>query len=488
MPSFGMYTAEGVLVGWLHPSGAAVEAGDPVVEIETEKATQEVVAPAAGILHQIASVGARLTEEALLGYILAPGEPLPPPPPALKPASPLRHTPATVAAGAAGAAAGSTAPQFAPPAERFGRIQATPIARRRAAAAGIDLSGLAGSGPDGRIVEADVSDEVLRRERSWQPRMPATVSSEARTFFATFTNPAAKPPSPAADDRGGWQRAWAGNEAEVKQRNDAVVACYRPSLTPDRVGGVPVLDIRPDGWTEGAISAARTIVYVHGGAYTLHSAASSLTSSVPVAAATGLRVLAVDYTPAPAAGFREIIGEVGAVVAGLVGAGHGLAGIALFGDSAGAAIACGAILKLRDEGLGMPGGVVLWSPWADIAENGDSYATLREAELVFCYDRHLKAAAAAYAPPSEHRHPWVSPVYADFTGGFPPTLIQGGTREIFLSNCVRLYRALDAAGQDVTLDLYEGMPHVFQSFAPDLPESLLARRKVADFLASHLGG
>jgi acetyl esterase/lipase len=79
-------------------------------------------------------------------------------------------------------------------------------------------------------------------------------------------------------------------------------------------------------------------------------------------------------------------------------------------------------------------------------------------------------------------------VYADFTGGFPPTLIQGGTREIFLSNCVRLYRALDAAGQDVTLDLYEGMPHVFQSFAPDLPESLLARRKVADFLASHLGG
>ena len=66
------------------------------------------------------------------------------------------------------------------------------------------------------------------------------------------------------------------------------------------------------------------------------------------------------------------------------------------------------------------------------------------------------------------RHPYVSPVYGDYSQGFPPTLIQGGTREIFLSNFVRHYRALDDAGVEVELDLYEGMPHVFQGKAPGL--------------------
>jgi epsilon-lactone hydrolase len=80
----------------------------------------------------------------------------------------------------------------------------------------------------------------------------------------------------------------------------------------------------------------------------------------------------------------------------------------------------------------------------------------------------------------------VSPVYGDFAKGFPPTLIQGGTREIFLSNFVRLYQALDTAAQTVTLDLYEGMPHVFQARLPDSPESITALNKVNAFLRKHL--
>jgi acetyl esterase/lipase len=60
-------------------------------------------------------------------------------------------------------------------------------------------------------------------------------------------------------------------------------------------------------------------------------------------------------------------------------------------------------------------------------------------------------------------------VYGDLKQGFPPTLIQGGTKEIFLSNFVRLYQALDQAGQTVKLDIYEGMPHVF---VPTLPETV----------------
>ena len=469
-----MYTAEGVLVGWLQPSGARVIAGDPILLIETEKATQEVVAPADGILQQAARIGERLTEQDLVGFILADGE-APPvvetksPAETRRPVSPRRE------------GNGGRPPAEQPP----GGVIATPAARKLARSANVDLKQLTGSGPGGRIVEADV--EVAIRStasaaRGWSPLIPATVSPEAKAFLATFPEPAAKPPSPAADDVDGWERAYAGSEAEMLQLNADIQAHYRPHITQTHWGGVPALDIRPQAWVE----SRRILVYVHGGGYVLHSAASSLFSSVPVAADTGLRVCAVDYTRAPVAGYREIVGQVAAVMMALREAGHDWAEIALFGDSAGAAIACGAILKLRDEGLGLPAAAVMWSPWADIAEVGDSYATLCNADLVFRYERHLKSAALAYAPPSEHRHPWVSPVYADYRPGFPPTLIQGGTKEIFLSNCVRLYQALDTAGQTAKLDLYEGMPHVFQAFNPHLPESRLARQKMKAFLDRYL--
>ena len=476
-----MYTAEGVLVGWLRPSGARVAAGDPILEIETEKATQEVVAPAGGVLHQVAPVGERLTEQALLGFILSDGE-----------APPAVDTPASLPApmsdrrardrrqlASAGESGGG---------ERLpGGVIATPAARGLARSANIDLALLTGSGPGGRIVEADVEAAIRRTATAasgWTPAIPATVSPDAQAFLAGFSEPAAKARSPAADDVAGWQRAHAGNEAEMRRRNAEIAARYRPQLTRTQLGGVPVLDIRPEGWIE----SGRVLVYVHGGGYVLHSAASSLISSVPVADDTGLRVCSVDYTPAPAAGYREIVGQAAAVLTALRAAGHDWADIALFGDSAGAAIACAAALKLRDEGLGLPAAIVLWSPWADIAEVGDTYTTLRAADLVFSYPRHLKSAALAYAPAEDHRHPWVSPVYGDFRPGFPPTLIQGGTKEIFLSNCVRLYQALDTAGQTVKLDLYEGMPHVFQAFKPDLPESQLARQKMKAFLGRYLGG
>jgi len=74
MPSFGMYTAEGNLGRWLVPAGAAVQAGDLVVEIVTEKATYEVESPASGILHPVAVEGENLTVEGLIGWILAAGE------------------------------------------------------------------------------------------------------------------------------------------------------------------------------------------------------------------------------------------------------------------------------------------------------------------------------------------------------------------------------------------------------------------------------
>jgi len=202
MPSFGMYTVEGTVGRWLRPAGARVEAGEPVVELTTEKASYEVEAPAAGILHPVAAEGAPLTVEGLIGYVLAEGEAPPEDGAGRTPggagSGPARAGAAAVGTGstpagfegapggvgvALGGAAGSPAgagsarpalsaaapgPAAAPGASTPGP-RASPLARRLAAERGIDLSTLAGSGPGGRIVEADVLAAEPRRVRERVP-------------------------------------------------------------------------------------------------------------------------------------------------------------------------------------------------------------------------------------------------------------------------------------------------------------------------------
>jgi len=125
-------------------------------------------------------------------------------------------------------------------------------------------------------------------------------------------------------------------------------------------------------------------------------------------------------------------------------------------------------------------------PWSDITAAGDTYQTLAAVEGSYLYDLHLKSAAEEYADPVEQKSPYVSPVSGDYAKGFPPTLIQGGTREVFLSNFVRHYQAMDNAGIEVRLDLYEGLPHGFQNKLPESPEARQAVKTV-EFVRSRLG-
>ena len=145
MPNLGMYTIEGEVTRWLVADGASVAADQPVLELTTEKTTVEIPAPAAGVLRQVVPVGGRVQVEGVLGHVLAPGEA----PPAAAPTAETAAPPA--------AAAPLRAPAKPPPARASrGRLRATPVARRRARELGVDLTTVTGSGPGGRITEADV--------------------------------------------------------------------------------------------------------------------------------------------------------------------------------------------------------------------------------------------------------------------------------------------------------------------------------------------
>ena len=284
------------------------------------------------------------------------------------------------------------------------------------------------------------------------------------------------------DDLEGWKKIHDGFEQGSLKVAEEAAKQLQVKVASKELGGVPVLEVTPKGWVDNG----KLVIYTHGGAYTMFSARSTLTSAALVASRTGLRVISVDYTNPPRARWAEVTDQVVKVFKALNAQGLAMKDLAIYGDSAGGGMAAGVVLKMRDQGMGMPAAVVLWSPWADITENGDTYVTLKEAEPNYLYERVLGPSANAYADPKDQKNPYVSPVYGDFKKGFPPTLIQGGTREIFLSNFVRLYQALDAAGQKVTLDIYEGMPHVFQIKLASSPESKTALGKVDAFLRQHM--
>lgn len=310
---------------------------------------------------------------------------------------------------------------------------------------------------------------------------PGTISPEWVAFMAT-RGQTRNNQAPAPDDIDAWTAAQA---AMLTAREPGAVAATEAmgvNWQQTEIGGIPVLVITPPEVRRDD----KIVVYTHGGAYTALSAKATLPSAAPFALATGLTVYSIDYTLAPHSKWQDTTDEVIAVFKGLAEQGFGGEDIVFYGDSAGGGLAAGSVLKMRDQGIEMPAALVLWSPWSDISETGDSYTTLRDAEPFYTYAETLGPSALAYADAADHQHPYVSPVYRDYTKGYPPTLIQGRIREIFLSNFVRHYQALDQAGQVVKLDLYEGMPHVFIPTLPNTIESQTALSKVRDWVDAHL--
>jgi len=272
-------------------------------------------------------------------------------------------------------------------------------------------------------------------------------------------------------------------EEGVEARAQAVIARTHVTVTAETIGGVPVLRVVPPG----AAADGRVLVYVHGGGWALGSARGSLNAAAIYATATGLPVISVDYGLAPEHNFRDITGQVVAVYRALLSGGHRANQIGMFGDSAGGNIIPGSMLRARDEGLAMPAALVLLSPCFDLSSDGDTRTTLAAAEPALDLPVALQAMFEGYAgSPENIRNPWASPIYGDFSRGFPPTLIQGGTRELLLSDFVRGYQAIRAGGNEAVLDIYEGMPHVFMTYLTATPEGQRAIATARDFFLTRL--
>jgi acetyl esterase/lipase len=313
--------------------------------------------------------------------------------------------------------------------------------------------------------------------------IPPTVSPEAQAALGQvygLLQQMAGAPQARPLTQEDWDTRNARVSAMVRPLVEGVAEAVGVTLQDDVAGGVPVLRITPPGYTP----RSRTLIYAHGGGYVLFSARTSLTVPALLALASGDEVISVDYTLAPRGNWRTVTHQVIAAYRSVL-AERSPDQVGLFGDSAGGGLVAGAVLKMRDQKVPLPGALYLLSPWSDITDAGDSYSTLASADPSLIAES-LKWGADAYAEPGDQTHPYVSPAYGDYAKPFPPTLIQGGTREIFLSHFVRQYQAIRSGGHEAVLDLYEGMPHVFQALAPWIPETRTAMRRAATFLDNHL--
>lgn len=311
------------------------------------------------------------------------------------------------------------------------------------------------------------------------PRQAPTLSAEAAAFLAALPPVADQPDYPLPTDAPGWSAA--RREAEVMAEGVAAVARQRcPYETSERdAGGLPALMI-----TTAESRSERIAIYLHGGAYTYQSASSTAFSGAQMARAASATVVSIDYPLAPESTAAETVPAVARAITSVVA--EAPDPVALFGESAGAGLAVAALDHLADEGENAPAAAVLMSPWADLTASGASHALTNGRDALFDYDRMLARAALSYSGGLPLADPMVSPALA-VGGPFPPTLIQAGTGEILLSDAVLLHRRLRKAGGLAALDLYDGLPHVFQVFMQGLsaPEAGTAYEEAGAFLDRH---
>ena len=226
------------------------------------------------------------------------------------------------------------------------------------------------------------------------------------------------------------------------------------------------------------------ILYCHGGGYSTGSSLYARTLTTKLAASTSMDVLSFDYRLAPEHPYPAALEDALKAWNHLMQYGYGARDVLVAGDSAGGNLALALTLKLKEQARLLPQGLLLMSPWTDLAGSGRSYLSKRDADPVLNAG-YLDAMKENYLGAQNTQETWadpfVSPLYGDFED-FPPTYIQVGDQEILRSDSVLLYKKMNKAGVNVKIDIYKGMWHVFQ-MSP-LKTAYDAMEKNAEFIFS----
>jgi len=311
----------------------------------------------------------------------------------------------------------------------------------------------------------------MTAEFATPPPAPSFLSEAAR---AGLEQPIVPAQYPAQNDQAGWEQ-WVG-------QTDAMVAEMLSGMPPladselRDIAGVPTYVLTP----KNADVADDAPVYLtfHGGALVMGGGDLTRVMAEFNVAVTGILNWAPDYRMPPLHPYPAALDDAVAVYRALLEV-RQPSQIVVGGGSAGGNLAAALLLRAKDEGLPMPAALVLLTPEIDLTESGDSFTTLAHVSVGL---QTLRDVNLLYADGHDLRDPYLSPLFGDLSG-FPPTLLIGGTRDLFLSNTVRMHRRLREAGVDADLHIFDARPHAGYGNAPE--EAAVSAEQAA-FVRRHL--
>ena len=273
----------------------------------------------------------------------------------------------------------------------------------------------------------------------------------------------------------------------LAERRATFAPAGRPHPVPDDVqvtevsaGGVPAHWLDAPG-----TDADRVLIFLHGGGFEFGSVRSDGELAARLGRAAGMRVLFPEYRLAPEHHFPAAIDDVIAAYRWLrTDQRLSASSIAVAGDSAGGGLAVGLLVATRDAADALPAAAALMSPTVDLTSSGASM-TERVDQDPISTPAMLRQFAADYLAGADPRTPLASPLFASLAG-LPPLLVLVGTADLLLSDSERLAAAADRAGVDVTLEIGEGLPHVYPLML-GTPEAAEATEQIGKFLRDRVG-
>ncbi|WP_237479800.1 alpha/beta fold hydrolase [Lichenibacterium dinghuense] len=255
------------------------------------------------------------------------------------------------------------------------------------------------------------------------------------------------------------------------------------SIEPTTVGGVKAFVLTPREIPEA--HKDQLIYNIHGGGYVYGPGESGTAEAMLMAAYGGYKVIAVDYRMPPDFPYPAAMDDADAAYRAII-ATTDPKKVAVVGTSTGGGMTLALMLRLKAEGVALPGAIAPGTPWSDMTETGDTYKTNEWVDNVLVsYDGYLTHAAQLYANGHDLKDPQLSPIYGDFHG-LPPTILTSGTRDLFLSNTVRTQQKLREAGVVQELQVYEGISHAQYLFDPTSQLTKEVFGEYARFFDGHL--
>ena len=303
--------------------------------------------------------------------------------------------------------------------------------------------------------------------------VPASISPQAQAYLASPAVPSAG--YPPVEDLAGWR-------AMIASMDKLILA----HLNGVNTGGAAVENLAIDDTGVFAISPPnadphdrRVCLDVHGGGLIIGGGEVCRAAGIFAATRFAMHTWSVDYRMPPDHPYPVGLDDCVAAYRALLKQ-RQPSEIVIGGVSAGANLAAALILRARDEGLPLPAAAILLTPQLDLTESGDSFRTNLGVDTVLKHG--TRPANVLYANGHDLADPYLSPLFGDFSAGFPPTLLASGTRDLFLSNAARMHQALRAVGVAADLHVLEAAPH---GLLPGTPEDENLLKQVRAFIDTH---